>query len=108
MNTSPLLLFPSHLKGSFCLTVCDTRRFSLYLAKVTSTTINQPCVWSRWYRRWQVNEKNGVVEFPLRISEWHGMVEATVLDLQVDFGTVLGLDWNRQWRPFRTGISWSS
>jgi hypothetical protein len=41
----------------------------------------------------------GECEFLLGMSEWTGMVKATVLDLDADFDTILGMQWHRQWKP---------
>src|SRR4030095_12846387 len=41
----------------------------------------------------------GECEFKLQMSEWTGMVMATVLELHTDFDIVLGLSWHRQWKP---------
>src|SRR5580700_9940889 len=38
----------------------------------------------------------GECEFLLGMSEWTGMVKATVLDLDADFDTILGMQWHRQ------------
>ena len=41
----------------------------------------------------------GQCEFMLGMSEWTGMVHATVLDLDADFDVVLGMSWHLQWKP---------
>ena len=41
----------------------------------------------------------GQCEFELTMSNWTGMVVATVLDLDAEFDVVLGLSWHRQWKP---------
>lgn len=39
----------------------------------------------------------GQCEFVLTMSEWSGIVAATILDLEADFDVILGLAWYRQW-----------
>ena len=41
----------------------------------------------------------GQCGFTLGMSEWTGIVHATVLDLKADFDIVLGMSWHLQWKP---------
>src|SRR5271169_4372616 len=41
----------------------------------------------------------GKCEFKLEMSEWSGMVEAIVLDLDAEFDIILGMLWHLQWEP---------
>jgi len=41
----------------------------------------------------------GECKFMLEMSEWTGMVHATVFDLEADLDIVLGTSWHLQWKP---------
>jgi hypothetical protein len=43
----------------------------------------------------------GYCTFDLKISEWEGTVDATILDIDAEFDVVLGMEWHRQWRPIQ-------
>src|SRR5271154_2165848 len=41
----------------------------------------------------------GTSVLPLRLSEWQGNVELSVIDLDTDYNIILGLPWHRENRP---------
>jgi hypothetical protein len=41
----------------------------------------------------------GQCKVDVKISEWEGTVEVTILDMQADFDLVLGMGWHLQWKP---------
>src|ERR1700726_3943831 len=47
----------------------------------------------------QIMKVYGTVELPVRLSEWSGMVEVSVIDLDTDFDIILGLPWHKEHRP---------
>ena len=41
----------------------------------------------------------GYCEFLMKMGEWSGWVQATILDIKAEFDVILGLSWYRQWKP---------
>ena len=47
----------------------------------------------------QIMKVLGVCEFEIQMTKWKGRIRATIVDIQVDFDVVLGLEWFRLYRP---------
>jgi len=41
----------------------------------------------------------GYCKFLMRMGEWEGWIQATILDIKAEFDVILGLSWYRQWKP---------
>jgi len=41
----------------------------------------------------------GYCEFLMKMGDWSGWVQATILDIKAEFDVILGLSWYRQWKP---------
>jgi len=41
----------------------------------------------------------GRCEFLMKMGEWSGWVQATILDIKAEFDVILGLSWHREWKP---------
>jgi len=103
-DTPSLMLFPCIINDVFGITLCDdaaTRNYvSLRYAKQAKLRIHElPDSNKTTVKLPNDNfmRKIGTVEFELQISEWKGMVKASVLDLKSDFDVVLGMEWHQEW-----------
>jgi hypothetical protein len=47
----------------------------------------------------QVMKVYGTIVLPVRLSEWQGDEEFSVIDLDTDFDMILGLPWHKKYRP---------
>src|SRR5438046_8371112 len=41
----------------------------------------------------------GYYEFLLKMGEWEGWKQATILDIKAEFDMILGMSWFRKWKP---------
>ena len=75
-----------------------------YISEDYAKRSNVHCVEGSKQRAVQLPNGNemkilGYCEFPMKMGEWSGWVQATILDIKAKFDVILGLAWYRQWKP---------